>query len=244
MVVIPAIDLKNGSCVRLRQGRMQDATQFSDDPVAMVGRWHTAGARRLHIVDLNGAVDAKPRHSEEITRIIEAYPDMDVQVGGGIRDEDTISTYLEAGAKWVILGTVAIKDPSFAQLMCERYPHKVIIGIDARNGQVASEGWVKGSDTMSLILAQQFYELPVAAFIYTDIARDGMMSGINMQTTLEMSKVMVKLTGIPVIASGGVSNMEDIIKLKSTQSIDGVIVGRALYEGTIDLRQALKISEA
>ena len=236
MVVIPAIDLKNGSCVRLRQGRMQDATQFSDDPVAMAGRWYAAGARRLHIVDLDGAVDGQPRHSEDIARIIEAYPNMDVEVGGGIREEDTISAYLEAGAKWVILGTVAVKDPSFAKKMCERYPHKIIIGIDTRGIQVASEGWVKDSGTSALDLAQDFCALPVAALIYTDIARDGMMGGINMPATIELAQ----LVPVPVIASGGVSNMEDIMKLKSSKSIDGVIVGRALYEGTIDLAQALE----
>jgi phosphoribosylformimino-5-aminoimidazole carboxamide ribotide isomerase len=239
MVIIPAIDLKEGACVRLRQGRMDDATMFSDDPVAVAIRWRKAGARRLHIVDLDGAISGKPRHATQIKEIIEACPDMDVQVGGGIRDEHAVTTYLDSGAHWVILGTVAVKDPDFAADMCRSYRGKVIIGIDARDGCVSTQGWLEQSDISALSMAKRFSSLGAAAIIYTDISRDGMMSGINIRSTMELANSVT----IPVIASGGAHNMQEIETLVASKSY-GVIVGRALYEGDIDLAEAVQAVEA
>lgn len=236
MIVIPAIDLKDGQCVRLRQGEMDQSTVFSDDPLAMARRWVEAGARRLHLVDLNGAFAGKPVNADAVTKIARAFPDLPIQIGGGIRTADTIRYYLDAGVQYVIIGTQAVKQPEFVRDMCQQFPGNIVVGIDAKNGLVATEGWAQVSSVKAADLASQFASDGVAALVYTDIARDGMMSGVNIETTLEVAKA----GGIPVIASGGVTNMQDIQALYavSNRGITGAITGRAIYEGSLDLAQA------
>lgn len=242
MLLIPAIDLKDGKCVRLRQGRMDDVTVFSDDPVAMAGRWVEAGARRLHIVDLNGAFAGRPVNAQAIRRIAEAFPDLPIQVGGGIRDEETVDAYLDAGVQFVIIGTQAVKESHFVYDLCVEYPGHVIIGLDAREGKVAVNGWSKLSKHDVIDLAQQFERNGAEAIVYTDIGRDGMMQGVNVKATVELARAI----SIPVIASGGVSSLDDIRALCEVEDegIMGAIVGRALYEGTIELAEALKLTAA
>jgi len=233
MILIPAIDLKDGQCVRLRQGLMDQSTVFSDDPLAMAQRWVDAGARRLHLVDLNGAFAGKPVNGDAVTRIARAFPDLPIQIGGGIRNAETIEFYLAAGVRYVIIGTQAVKQPAFVSAMCERFPGHVIVGIDAKAGLVATEGWAEVSSIKATDLAQQFAAAGVSAVVYTDIARDGMMSGVNVEATVELAEA----AGIPVIASGGVSNMDDIEALYqvSSHGILGAITGRAIYQGSLDL---------
>ena len=206
MLIIPAIDIKDGKCVRLRQGRMDDETVFSDDPVAMAGRWMKAGARRLHIVDLNGAVAGKPVNAETIQAILSAFPDVPVQVGGGIRDEDTIQAYIEMGVRYVILGTKAVNAPHFVSDVCMEFPGHIIVGLDAKDGKVAIDGWSKLSGHDVVDLAQKFQDDGVEAIIYTDIGRDGMMTGVNIEATVKLANAIT----IPVIASGGITNIDDI----------------------------------
>ena len=241
MLVIPAIDLKDGKCVRLRQGRMEDDTVFSDDPLAVAERWVQAGARRLHIVDLNGAFAGKPVNAAIIHEIVRAYPDVPVQVGGGIRDDDTIQAYLDAGVRYVILGTKAINTPHFVGDVCREFPGHIIVGLDAKNGKVAIDGWSKLSHHDVIDIAQRFEKDGVEAIIYTDISRDGMMGGVNIEATVALARAV----SIPIIASGGISRLEDITALCAVaeEGITGVITGRALYEGTLDLAAAQKLAD-
>jgi len=236
MLIIPAIDLKDGKCVRLKQGRMDDPTIFSDDPIAMAARWVSAGARRLHLVDLNGAFEGKPVNGEIISTITKEYPTIPVQVGGGIRDFDTIEYYLGSGVQFVILGTKALKDPSFVKEACSRFKGHIIVGIDAIDGLVATEGWAEVSKVEATELAAKFKDVGVSSIVYTDIGRDGMMQGANSEATAQLART----SGLPVIASGGVTDMEDIQSLKAVADagIIGVITGRAIYEGTLDLARA------
>jgi len=241
MLLIPAIDIKNGKCVRLRQGRMDDATVFSDDPVAMARRWAQAGATRLHVVDLDGAVAGRPVSAGIVRRITEALPDLRVQIGGGIRDEETVETYLDAGVEYVIVGTKAVKAPHFVGDLCVEFPGRVIVGLDARDGKVAIDGWSKLSNHDVADLAQQFERDGVVAIIYTDIGRDGMMEGVNVEAT----RALAQAVAVPLIASGGVSTMDDIRRLCELEA-DGVtaaIIGRALYEGSLDLAQCREAVE-
>ncbi|WP_163371350.1 1-(5-phosphoribosyl)-5-[(5-phosphoribosylamino)methylideneamino]imidazole-4-carboxamide isomerase [Endozoicomonas acroporae] len=236
MLIIPAIDLKDGACVRLRQGEMADATVFGDDPVAMASRWVDAGCRRLHLVDLNGAFAGKPLNADAVRGITAKYPDLPVQIGGGIRDLTTIEAYLDSGVSWVIIGTKAVTDPDFVRQACQTFPGHVIVGIDARDGWVATDGWAKVTDTQAVDLARQFEQEGVSAIVYTDIARDGMMQGVNVAATRQLANSM----SIPVIASGGITDMNDIRALKAVagEGIAGAITGRAIYEGTLNLNEA------
>jgi len=236
MLLIPAIDLKNGQCVRLRQGDMEDTTVFSDDPVATAGRWVEQGARRLHIVDLDGAFAGKPKNAEVIHGIAEAYPDLVIQLGGGIRDEDTIAAYLDAGVNYLIIGTKAVNEPHFIEEMCAEFPTHIIVGLDAKDGKVAVEGWSKLSKHDVIDMAQRFENDGVEAIVYTDISRDGMMQGVNVEATVKMAQAI----NIPVIASGGITGMDDVKALSAVadEGIMGAITGRAIYEGTIDLKEA------
>lgn len=241
MLLIPAIDLKEGKCVRLRQGRMEDNTVFSDDPVAVAGRWVEAGAKRLHLVDLDGAFAGKPKNADVIHAIVEAYPDVPVQIGGGIRDEDTIQAYLEAGVQYVIIGTKAVSEPHFVRDVAIEFPGHIIIGLDAKDGRVAIDGWSKLSRHDVIDLAKKFESNGVAAIIYTDIARDGMMQGVNVEATARLAQAV----NIPIIASGGITNMDDIRALGAVahEGIMGAITGRAIYEGTLDFAEAEKLAE-
>lgn len=242
MLIIPAIDLKQGKCVRLRQGRMEDDTVFSDDPVAVAARWVEAGARRLHLVDLDGAFAGKPVNAGVIKEIASAFPDLPIQVGGGIRDEDAIQAYLNAGVQYVIIGTKAVSAPHFVGDVCAEFPGHIIVGLDAKDGKVAIDGWSKLSHHDVIDLAQHFERDGVEAIIYTDIARDGMMQGVNVEATQKLAQAIK----IPVVASGGVTDMDCLHKLKAVQDdgIMGAIVGRAIYEGTIDLAEANKQMDA
>ncbi|MBL8247370.1 MAG: 1-(5-phosphoribosyl)-5-[(5-phosphoribosylamino)methylideneamino]imidazole-4-carboxamide isomerase, partial [Candidatus Competibacter sp.] len=236
MLLIPAIDLKDGKCVRLRQGRMEDSTIFSDDPVAMAGRWVEAGARRLHLVDLNGAFAGQPVNAPVIRRIAQTFPDLPIQVGGGIRDEQTIDAYLDVGVQFVIIGTKAVQEPHFINEICLEYPGHIIVGLDAREGRVAINGWSKLSRHDVVDLAQIFERDGVEAIIYTDIGRDGMMQGVNVEATVRLAQAIT----IPVIASGGVSTLDDVRALCAVEKegVMGAIIGRALYDGVIDFAAA------
>lgn len=241
LLVIPAIDIKDGKCVRLRQGRMNDVTVFSDDPVAMARRWVERGARRLHIVDLNGAQAGRPVNAEVISAIVEAFPEVPIQVGGGIRDEDTIQAYLDAGVRYVILGTKAVNAPHFVSDVCAEFPGHIIVGLDARDGRVAIDGWSKLSGHDVIDLARRYQDQGVEAIVYTDIGRDGMLTGVNLEATVRLASAI----SIPVIASGGITSLEDIRRLCEAMDsgIIGAIAGRALYEGTLDLAAAQKLAD-
>ena len=241
MLIIPAIDIKDGKCVRLRQGVMNDDTVYSEDPLAMAAQWVKQGARRLHLVDLDGAVAGKPVNSGVIHDIAQAFPNVPIQVGGGIRDEDTIQKYLDAGVRYVIIGTKAVTAPHFVQDMCLEFPSHVMVGLDVRDGKVAIEGWSKLSRHDAVDLARQFEEDGVEAIIFTDIRRDGMMNGLNLDATVEFARHLK----IPVIASGGVTNLDDIRALCAVEGegIAGAVTGRAIYEGTLDLRAAQTLAD-
>ena len=241
MLLIPAIDLKDGKCVRLKQGNMDDDTVYSDDPLAVAKRWVDAGARRLHIVDLDGATKGEPINHAVIHDISEAYPDLPIQVGGGIRDEDAIQAYLDAGVSFVILGTKAVTAPHFVSDVCIEFPGHIIVGLDVRDGKVAIEGWSKLSRHDAVDLAQHFEQDGVASIVFTDISRDGMMEGLNVEATVAFAQQLT----IPVIASGGVTNMDDIKRLCEVQDegVMGAITGRAIYEGTIDLAEAQRLAD-
>ena len=241
MLLIPAIDLKDGQCVRLRQGRMDDTTVFSNSPVDMAERWVKAGARRLHLVDLNGAFEGKPVNGDVVRAVAEKFPDVPVQIGGGIRDAETVQAYIDAGVQYCIIGTKAVQEPPFVVELCQQFPGHIIVGIDAKNGMVATDGWAEVSSVSAIELAQQFEQAGVSAIVYTDIARDGMMTGVNVEETLKLAQSI----DIPVVASGGVTNMDDIEALCAvkTQGIMGAILGRSIYEGTIDLTQAQQFAD-
>ena len=240
MIVIPAIDLKDGKCVRLRQGRMEESTIFSDDPVEQAGHWLAQGARRLHIVDLNGAFEGSPVNADIVKSITCAYPELPVQIGGGIRSLETAQVYIDAGVSYLIIGTQAVKDPDFVRAASAEFPGKIIIGLDAVNGKVATEGWADVSELAVEEALQRFDALELAAVVYTDIDRDGMMQGVNVAATLALAE----RSSIPVIASGGISKLADIVDLKAVaKTIDGAgiigaITGRAIYEGKLDLQKA------
>ena len=231
MLIIPAIDLKDGQCVRLRQGRMEDSTVFSDDPVTMAARWVEAGARRLHLVDLNGAFAGAPVNGAVVEAIARAFPQLPIQIGGGIRSAETIEAYLKAGVEYVIIGTKAVTEPEFVIAMCRAFAGHIIVGIDAKNGRVATDGWAEVSAVEAVDLARRFAADGVSAIVYTDIDRDGMMQGVNVNATVAMARA----SHIPVIASGGITNMDDIRALQEVAAagILGAITGRAIYEGTL-----------
>lgn len=234
MLIIPAIDLKDGKCVRLKQGRMEDDTVFSDDPVATATHWVNEGARRLHLVDLNGAFAGEPIHKGVVEAIANAHPDLPIQIGGGIRSMDTIRHYLEAGVSFVIIGTKAAKEPEFVEQACKEFAGHIIVGIDAKDGMVATDGWANVTDVKAMDLAKRFADAGVSSIVYTDIARDGMMQGVNIEQTVQLAEYC----GIPVIASGGVTNLDDVRGLRDQKGILGIITGRAIYEGTLNLREA------
>lgn len=237
MLLIPAIDLKDGRCVRLRQGDMDDATVFSEDPVAMATSWLEQGARRLHLVDLNGAVAGKPKNESVIKSIIDAVGDeIPVQIGGGIRDLDTIERYLDNGISYVIIGTAAVKNPGFLHDACGAFPGNIIVGLDAKDGKVATDGWSKLTKHDVTDLAKKFEDYGCEAIIYTDIGRDGMLSGVNIEATVRLARHV----RIPVIASGGVTDLRDIDALCAVEEegIEGAILGRSIYEGTLDFQAA------
>ena len=240
MIIIPAIDLKNGQCVRLSQGRMDDATIYSNDPVDVALRWESMGARRLHIVDLDGAVSGIPRNKELVKRIC-ASVSMAVELGGGIRDLAAVDEYLSVGVQYAILGTAAVRDPVYRDTCCKKYPGRIIIGIDALNGMVALQGWTESTKLSAVELALQLDAQAVAAIVYTDISRDGMLTGPNIQETAKLAASI----SIPVIASGGMSRIEDVQNLLSveTSGIMGIIIGRALYTGGINLNDALAVTK-
>ncbi|WP_024304364.1 1-(5-phosphoribosyl)-5-[(5-phosphoribosylamino)methylideneamino]imidazole-4-carboxamide isomerase [Pseudogulbenkiania sp. MAI-1] len=242
MLLIPAIDLKDGQCVRLKQGVMEDATVFSDDPVQVAVHWRDQGARRLHLVDLNGAFAGKPKNLAVIRDILaEVGDDMPVQLGGGIRDLDTIDAYLGMGLKYVIIGTAAVKNPGFLHDACDAFPGQVIVGLDAKDGMVAIDGWAKITQHNVIDLAKRFEDYGVASVIYTDIGRDGMLSGVNIDATVKLAQALT----IPVIASGGLTNLDDIKQLCAVEGegIEGAITGRAIYEGSIDFAQAQTLAD-
>lgn len=241
MLVIPAIDLKDGKCVRLKQGRMDDATTYGDDPVAMAARWVEAGARRLHLVDLNGAFEGQPVNFDAVTAIARAWPGLPVQIGGGIRSAETIEHYLAAGVSHVIIGTKAVKEPEFVGEMCRAFPGHVIVGLDARDGYVATDGWAEVSTLKATDLARRFGDDGVSSIVYTDIARDGMMSGVNVEATARLARE----GGLPVIASGGVTDLDDLRRLVAAgePGILGAITGRAIYEGSLDLAAAQRLCD-
>jgi phosphoribosylformimino-5-aminoimidazole carboxamide ribotide isomerase len=242
MLIIPAIDLKDGRCVRLKQGDMNDATVFSEDPAGMARHWLDQGAARLHVVDLNGATAGKPKNEAGIKAILSAIDGrIPVQLGGGIRDLDTIERYLDLGVSYVIIGTAAVKNPGFLQDACTAFSGHIIVGLDAKDGKVAVEGWSKITGHDVLDLAKKFEDYGAEAVIYTDIGRDGMLSGVNIEATVKLARTL----RVPVIASGGLTGLPDIEALCAVEAegISGVITGRAIYEGTIDFRQALALAE-
>ena len=237
MLLIPAIDLKDGHCVRLQQGDMDRSTTFSEEPAVMARSWVDKGARRLHLVDLNGAFAGHPKNEMAIRKILKAVgSEVDVQLGGGIRDLDTIERYLDAGLRYVIIGTAAVKNPGFLQDACTAFGGHIIVGLDARDGKVATDGWSKLTRHDVVDLAKKFEDYGVEAIVYTDIGRDGMLSGINIDATVKLAQALK----IPVIASGGLSTIADIEALCEVedQGIDGVICGRAIYSGELDFAQA------
>ncbi len=242
MILIPAIDLKDGQCVRLRQGRMDDDTVFSDNPVEMAGRWYDAGARRLHLVDLNGAFEGKPVNGDIIQEITKQYPDLPVEIGGGIRSIETVEAYLNAGVAYVIIGTKAVEDPDFVTELCKQFPGNIIVGLDALDGKVAIKGWAEVSDVDLFDLSKRFENDGVDAIIYTDISRDGMMQGANVENTAALAQAI----SIPVIASGGIHDLKDVeaICKLAHHGISGAITGRAIYEGTLDFAEGQKLADS
>lgn len=238
MIIIPAVDIKDGKCVRLLQGRMDAETVFSDDPAAMADRWAKDGAGMIHLVDLNGAIEKIPKNQSQIKKIVETV-DVPVQVGGGIRDIKTIEMYLDLGVDRVIIGTEAVRNPDLVREACRMFPERIVVGIDARNGLVAVEGWTETTNTKAIDLARKFEDSGVAAINFTDIHRDGMQTGPNIEET----KRLAESVSIPVVASGGVSTIDDIKNLIPLEisGVTGVITGRALYEGTLNLKEAISM---
>jgi phosphoribosylformimino-5-aminoimidazole carboxamide ribotide isomerase len=240
MIIIPAIDLKDGRCVRLRQGKMDSPTVFGEDPAAQARLWASLGARRIHVVDLDGSVGGRPLNLHRVEQIVAAVK-IPVQLGGGIRNADTAAMYLDAGVATVILGTLAAREPSIAAEIIARFPGRVAVGIDARAGMVAVQGWTESTAIRAVDLAARFEPAQPECFIYTDIERDGMMRGPNIQATREFAQ----RTTVPVVLSGGVSTMEDVTGALALEpdGVTAVIIGRALYEGTVDLAEAIRLSE-
>jgi len=241
MIIIPAIDLKDGQCVRLRKGIMEDTTVFSNNPTEMASKWVAEGARRLHLVDLNGAFEGKPVNADCVNEITRSFPDLPVQIGGGIRDLQTANAYIEAGISYLIIGTMAVTHPDFVEKLCDEFPKKIIVGLDANNGLVATDGWAKQTDIDVVELSKKYEQYGVSSIVYTDIARDGMMQGVNVEATANLAKK----TSIPIIASGGITNLDDITALlKNTHhGIIGAITGRAIYEGQLDFNDAQTMSD-
>jgi phosphoribosylformimino-5-aminoimidazole carboxamide ribotide isomerase len=241
MLIIPAIDLKDGHCVRLEQGRMETATVFSKQPGRAAEQWAQKGARRLHVVDLNGAVAGKPRNEAAIKEIIAAVDsDVPVQLGGGIRDLETIERYLDDGVSFIIIGTAAVKNPGFLHEACDAFPGHIIVGLDAKDGKVATDGWSKLTGHDVVDLAKRFQDYGVEAVIYTDIGRDGTMTGVNIEATVRLAQAL----SVPVIASGGLNGLDDVRRLCEVESegITACIAGRAIYEGKLDFAAALKVA--
>ena len=238
MLLIPAIDLKNGQCVRLRQGRMDDVTVFSKDPVSVAKRWVDEGAQRLHVVDLDGAVKGSPVNLKALEKIVAAVGDVPVQAGGGVRDEETVQLYLDAGISFIIIGTKAVNTPHFLRDLCLEYPRHIFVGLDAKDGRVAIDGWNKLSHHDVVEMAQHCERDGVEAIIYTDIGRDGMMQGFNVEAT----RALAKAVNTPVIASGGVSTLDDLRSLGGLREdgVVGAVIGRALYEGGLQFKDCLK----
>ncbi len=242
MLIIPAIDLKDGHCVRLKQGVMEDATIFSENPGEMAAHWLEQGARRLHLVDLNGAFAGKPKNEAAVKEIVNALDgQIPIQLGGGIRDLDTIERYLDDGITYIIIGTAAIKIPGFLHDACNAFPGQIMVGLDAKDGKVAVDGWSKITGHDVIDLAKKFESYGVEAVIYTDIGRDGMLSGINIEATVELARQL----SIPVIASGGITNIQDVQKLCEIESegIMGAITGRAIYEGSLNFKEAQALAD-
>lgn len=242
MLIIPAIDLKDGHCVRLKQGQMADATVFSEDPGAMAKHWLNLGARRLHLVDLNGAFAGKPKNEEAVKAVVEAVgADIPVQLGGGIRDLDTIERYLDDGVSYIIIGTAAVKTPGLLHDACYAFPGHIMVALDARDGKVAVDGWSKLTGHDVTDLAKKLEDYGVEAIIYTDIGRDGMMTGVNVKATVDLAREL----SVPVIASGGITNLKDVQALCEVESegIIGAITGRAIYEGTLNFTEAQRLAD-
>ncbi|WFE69336.1 1-(5-phosphoribosyl)-5-[(5-phosphoribosylamino)methylideneamino]imidazole-4-carboxamide isomerase [Thiomicrospira sp. R3] len=241
MLLIPAIDLKDGQCVRLRQGLMDDATVFSSDILAMAERWVTQGARRLHMVDLNGAFEGKPVNGDAVYQVRKAYPDLPIQIGGGIRDLATIEAYLSAGVSYCIIGTQAVHNPKFVAQACKAFPGHIMVGLDAKDGYVAINGWAEVTKHLVSDLGKRFEDDGVEAIIYTDIGRDGMMQGVNIEATQALARALT----IPIVASGGITNLDDIRALAKIErdGVVGAITGRAIYEGTLDLAKAQALAD-
>ena len=240
MLIIPAIDIKNGKCVRLSQGKMDKETIYSDDPLEFANKWIQEGAKRIHIVDLDGAVEGTPKNSNIIYQIANRFPQVPIQVGGGIRHEATVEAYLEAGVQFVIIGTRAVNDPNFVSDLCAEFSGRIIVGLDARDGQIATDGWSKTSGHDVIDTALRFERDGVAAIVYTDIERDGMLSGVNVERTA----LLASSIQTPVIASGGIRDIADIIRLLEVagSGIFAAITGRAIYEGTLPFKDAKKLA--
>ena len=240
MIIIPAVDIKNGRCVRLLQGRKDEETIFSNDPVKMAIKWDGEGAELIHVIDLDGAFEKSPQNLNSIKKIIESVK-AGVQVGGGIRDKKTIRMFIDLGAKRVIIGTEAIKNPKLVKDACKEFPGRIVVGIDARNGMVAIEGWTETTKIKAVDLAKQFQDCGVAAINFTDIYRDGMQTGPNIKETM----IIAESVSIPVVASGGVSTIEDIKKLIQLKKygVTGIITGRALYSKNLNLKEAIELTK-
>ena len=240
MIIIPAVDIKNGKCVRLLQGRMNDDTVYSDDPAAMAVKWERLGAQIIHVIDLDGAFSKSPQNVAAISEIAQSVK-VPIQLGGGIRNEQTVAMYLKMGIRRVIIGTEAIKRPEFVKQICKTYPDQIIVGIDARNGKVAIDGWTQTTHVEAVDLARAFQDCGVTAINFTDIQRDGMQTGPNLEATRQLAEAI----SIPVVASGGVSCIQDIRDLLALEKfgVIGVIVGKALYSGELNLKNALKLAQ-